>query len=221
MKNLNLEYLSNNYLTLEQVSLQSGVTSQEIEDKIQNQLLPEPSYQLNHTIEITSPLGDRHKLEGVTSYFPPSYVNLVKRSTDEPADKIKQKFIDEMKGHLLKHPSREVAYGGVLGDDHKLDEALEQEWEAYCKGIYGICTLNATAPEIIEKEIAVKKLIKFLNSHSDNDLKNRRSELTRIIEEYDRVSNLFAPYQRESSSRGKYVDRPLEAVGLESQIRKY
>ena len=220
MKDPNLEYLNNNFLTLEQVSQTTGVAILEIENRIRNGQLPEPSYRLNRKVEITSPLGDKHVIEETTLYFPPSYIGLVKQNAGETAE-IKRKFIDELRVHFGDHPSKDFAYDGAAVDGQKLDAALEHEWESYSKGIYGICTLNATPAEIIGKEIAVKRLIAFLNSHSDGDLKDNESEFAKIVEEYDKVSNLFAPYQRETSSRGKYVDKPLRLLKLEDKVRKY
>lgn len=64
-------------------------------------------------------------------------------------------------------------------------------------------------------------MINFLNSNSKDEWKDKESLLTQIITEYDAVSNLFAPYQRKLSSRGKYVDKPLQKLELKYKIKKY
>jgi hypothetical protein len=44
--------------------------------------------------------------------------------------------------------------------------ALEEEWNYFCKGVYGICTLNNNENDIIEKEIAIKRILNFIEKKS-------------------------------------------------------
>ena len=127
---------------------------------------------------------------------------------------------DGQPAHTTLEPRRPVRFHHQV-QMILLNAELENEWEHYCNGIYGICTLNASPREIIEKEIAVKKLIALLNAHRSEELPDQKENLSQIVGDYDRVSNLFAPYQRETSSRGKYVDRALEAAGCEDKIKHY
>lgn len=221
MQDANLKYLNDRFLTLDEVSRESGVSSEEIVEGIDKKLLPQPSYKLARVSEISSPLGDSYRVEETILYFPHSYVDLVRQSSKGHQETFKSDFIAEMKDHLLGHSGKDYAYDGAMKDPAKLNAELENEWEHYCNGIYGICTLNASPQEIIEKEIAVKKLIALLNAHRSEELPDQKENLSQIVGDYDRVSNLFAPYQRETSSRGKYVDRALEAAGCEDKIKHY
>jgi hypothetical protein len=103
-----------------------------------------------------------------------------------------------------------------------LNLAFEQEWQYYLQGIYGICTLNATGAEIAKKEIAVKRLIDFNKKHGDKKLSDSEKKILTILNnEFNEVSNLFAPYQRKNSSRGKYLDKTLELNSLSELIKNY
>jgi hypothetical protein len=226
MQEINLNYLSRNYLTIEQLAAQTKISVAEIKRLIEARMIPEPSFKVRQTIEISSPLEDAHKIEETTWYFPQSHVTLLQNCREKSAEEIKTSFIEKMRQHLFGHGDKKFAYGNVFdpGDrpnEEKLAAELEKEWNYYCQGIYGICTLTATPQEIIEKEIAVKKLLEFLDGHPADEMADHKSEAARIIEEYDKVSNLFAPYQRATSSRGKYVDRTLEHLKMEDKIKKY
>jgi len=222
MNEINLKYLNENFLSLDELAEESGIQKETIKSYIKEKLIPNASYELRQTSRISSPLGDNHIVEDTILYFPKSYVDLVKRIRNNDPEEMKQVFIEKMKRHLLDHQEKEFAYKNAVSIPDSLDEELEKEWNHYLNGIYGICTLNATPEEIIEKEVAVKKLISFLETcENRGEIKSKESELRQIISEYDQVSSLFAPYQRESSSRGKYVDKPLQKLGLEDKIRSY
>lgn len=226
MKEINLNYLEENFLTLEQIASRTDISAEVIKSFINKKITPEPSYIVRQIIEITSPLEDKHEIEEVVWYFPESYVELLKASQNKSAENLKQSFVAEMRRHLLGHSAKEFAYGNVFEsggkpNEEKLAGELENEWRYYNQGIYGICTLHAIPREIIEKEIAVKKLLNALDTFSAGELINRKSEISLIIDEFDKVSNLFAPYQRESNSRGKYVDKILKHLGMEEKVKTY
>jgi len=104
----------------------------------------------------------------------------------------------------------------------KLNLAFEQEWQHYLQGIYGICTLNGTGAEIAKKEIAVKRLIEFNKKHGEKKLSDKDKKILNVLNnEFNEVSNLFAPYQRKNSSRGKYLDKILELNSLSKFIKNY
>jgi hypothetical protein len=134
----------------------------------------------------------------------------------------KEKFIRD----LMEHPDRNFAYYHVsendIEDQQKINEIFEEEWDAYCKGIYGICTHHSTEEEIVKKEIIVKKLIQFNSLFSQKTLSNNeKEELMKLNEEFNEVASKFAPYQRETSSRGKYLDKILEKNNLNHLIKNY
>ena len=56
----------------------------------------------------------------------------------------------------------------------------------------------------------------------DKKLSDSEKEMLTILNnEFNEVSNLFAPYQRKNSSRGKYLDKILELNSLSELIKNY
>ncbi len=106
-------------------------------------------------------------------------------------------------------------------DNEKIENALEEEWNYFLKGVYGICTLNNNENAIIDKEIAIKRILNFIEKKSNSLTKDEKIELQELNEEFNKSTSLFAPYQRESSSRGKYLDKLLKEFSLDNLIEEY
>ncbi|MTI30928.1 DUF6058 family natural product biosynthesis protein [Xanthovirga aplysinae] len=224
----NLKYIKENYVEWNKLCELANITSEELGVLIKRELVPAPSYRIRCQYEISSSLGDKEIIDETKKYFPHSTIELVKTNRllyDQ--SKFKKEFKRSFFDSLKNNSDRAYAYGNIFDNNGEVDGAklaqyFEKEWEAYCSGIYGICTLNASPSEIVKKEIAVKKLIKFNFQSGDKKLSDEeREKLKDLNEEYNKVSNLFAPYQREASSRGKYLDEILKSNSMEEFMKKY
>lgn len=223
----NFNYIRENYITEEELCNETGITKDELTVLIQNNLVPEASYVVTRNIKITSPLNDAFQSEITEKYFSKNCISLIRKNKalKDPSqykEEFRQKFVQK----LMEHSDKNFAYGNMfvnnIPESEKLNEAFESEWEAYCDGIYGICTLNATEEEIVKKEIAVKKLIQFNTKYSEKTLSgDELNELMKLNEEFNEVARKFAPYQRGVSSRGKYLDKILENNNLNHLVKKY
>lgn len=227
VKQLNLKYIKDNYLTLDDLAREAGVDAETVQGLINEKFIPGASYTVKENTEISSPLGDAVVYTSTTEYFPKSTVKLISAQATKEKTTVKQSFKTVFRRLLESHPDKTYAYGNICGNDGMLleaefEKAFDEEWQAYVDGVYGICTNNATAAEIVNKEIAVKKLIEFNSKYENKTLTEQEKEkLKRLQEEFDSVANLFAPYQRETSSRGKYLDKILEANGMSDLVKQY
>ncbi|MDQ1095427.1 MULTISPECIES: DUF6058 family natural product biosynthesis protein [Chryseobacterium] len=223
----NFTYINDNYIVEEELCTVAGITKNELTDLIQNHLVPDASYVITKIVKITSPLNDEFLSESTEKYFNKSCISLIQKNKNiqDPSD-YKEEFKNKFIQNLVNHPDKTFAYGNIFKENipnaEKLDEAFEEEWEAYCNGIYGICTLNSSEEEIVKKEIAVKKLIHFNTEYSGKTLtKDELDELITLNEEFNEVAHKFAPYQRALSSRGKYLDKILDQNNLNHLVKKY
>lgn len=225
---MDIKYIEENYLEWNDLCTKANISSQNLEELIDRHLIPSPSYVVEVATTIKSSLEDSINTKISKKYFPKNTVELVEKNRNlKSSTDLKESLKKEFTDTLANDKDNKYAYGNILDaegviDQSKLDIEFEKEWEYYLKGVYGICTLNNTGSEIAKKEMAVKKLIDFISKHKDKVLsENERETLLSLNDQYNEISNLFAPYQRESSSRGKYLDEFLRINHLGELIKGY
>lgn len=225
----NLKYIEDNYIELENLATLTHFETAEIEKFIVEKLIPSYSYLIHSEIKISSSLNDSHSISTAKKYFSKNVVSLLNnlKTAQNNSEEIKQKFRENFIQRLLNHNTKEFAYQNLFDENNRVDEerldmAFEEEWQHYNNGIYGICTLNASENDIIDKEIIVKKLIKFNQEKENRKLTDsEKEELKNLNAEFNKSTNLFAPYQRATSSRGKYLDKILKENDLSDLVKKY
>ncbi|MHC0439852.1 DUF6058 family natural product biosynthesis protein [Flavobacterium sp. 3-210] len=225
--NKNLKYIEENYIEFEEIIKTLNISSEKLNNLIESQLVPQPSYVIKSEITISSPLNDSHKIIFEKKYFHPSVLEFIKMNADNSnPEKFKLEFKENLLSNLKNHAYKVFAYGNVFDanenlDDKKIENALEEEWNYFCKGVYGICTLNNNENDIINKEIAIKRILNFIEKKSTSLTNDEKIELQELNTEFNKSTSLFAPYQRELSSRGKYLDKLLKEFSLGQLIKKY
>ncbi len=223
----NLKYIEDNYIELEEVIKTANISLEKLNALIENKIIPKASYVVNSEVTISSSLNDNHKIIIGKKYFHPSVLKLIKENAENPnPEKFKSAFKENLLSNLKNHDYKTFAYGNVFDqngniDNEKIENALEEEWNYFCKGVYGICTLKNNENDIINKEIAIKRILSFIEKKSTSLTDDEKLELQELNTEFNKSTSLFAPYQRELSSRGKYLDKLLREFCLEDLIKNY
>ncbi len=225
---IDIKYIEEYFIESNELCEMSGISNQDLQTLIDNELVPNSSYEINATYTINSPLGDEKIISEVKKYYPKSVIALIQKNKNaNNSSKFKESLKIEFINTFVNSNHNSFGYDNITEEDgsvnmEKLNLAFEQEWLYFLQGIYGICTLNATGAEIAKKEIAVKRLIEFNKKHREKKLSDSDKEkLYALNNEFNEVSNLFAPYQRVNSSRGKYLDKILELNSLSELIKNY
>jgi hypothetical protein len=226
MKDINIKYIEDNYLEAEEIARILNLTSDKFNKLIEDKLIPEPSYVIQSNVTISSSLNDSYRIVASKRYFPKSILKLIETNILINPEKFKTSFKENLLSILKSHNHKTFAYGNVFDendkiDTKKIDKALEEEWDYFCKGIYGICTLESNENAIIEKEIAIKRILDFIEKETSLVNSDQVNYLKELNDEFNKVTSCFAPYQRELSSRGKYLDKLLREFSLEDLIKKY
>jgi hypothetical protein len=210
------DYISENFLTLEQLSEVSGVSVEMIIIMIEKGCLPSPSYKISGTCEVTSFFGVHSELIS-RWYFPRAYVEQVNAISSDPreletvAQELQEAFLSDYKQCLHDMQAKEGGLAHLFHLDRGLENEnasnfLNAEWQHYLDGTYGVCTKTASVQQIAIKEIMIAR-IKQLVEKAKRGLENdERLDLTEAVDALDRVSAEFAPHELERSSRYKYID---------------
>lgn len=216
-----IRYIEENYIEGDELCSKMQISSHELNQLINSKRIPKPSYEVTHKMKICSPLNDSVEKEIQTKYFPLKSLELLKQIKQKQEGITKLEFKKNLYQVLEAHPYKSYAYQNIVKANGNIDPVIfdkyaEEKWRYYISGVYGICTQNVSVEEIVRKGIVVRRLKEFQeNNHKDNEL------LKALDKEYNEVAMLFAPYQRQESSRGKYLDATLKKNKLEGLIKKY
>ncbi len=208
--NENIEYISKNFIELNELSSVAEISIQEINTLIANERIPNYSYQIESISTITSPLGDSIEIKETKKYFDKSVVDLLKNIAMQSKNEFKQQCKEEFFAQMNKN-------------EHSLDdlaEIFEQKWQFYIKGVYGICLLEPSFTNIAKKATLMPKMITFLEENEKVQVIDENQEQVRQFNHlYNEFGKLFAPYQRATSTRGKYLDTLLRKCNLDNLIK--
>ena len=165
MTEADLEYISSNYLTLEQLCDGRAESPHELRSLIAARRLPEPSYVL--------PDG--------TGMFPADYFRFV----DEAGG------VDGLREHFA------ARHRAVDGKD------VDQDWEMYLDGTWGICLRDVTPETIVRKNTLVSSLCELLVLARTRE-PEWQTALREQVDELDELEREFAP----DYDRSDAMDRP-------------
>lgn len=126
-------------------------------------------------------------LEDETGMFPADYFGLV----DEAGG------VDSLPEHFAARHRQATRAERVPVDD------LEQDWEAYLDGTYGVCLRALTPENIVRKSALVASLSQLLMLPRPRSVEWRRS-LREQVDELDALERDFAP----DYDRGEAQERP-------------
>ncbi|KAF2507737.1 hypothetical protein EYY60_17445 [Flavobacterium zhairuonense] len=222
----NLNYIEDHYIEWEEIIKATNISSEKLKQLIDDKLIPNASYNIDSEITITSPLNDSFKIIVSKQYFAKNIIDLIHNNQTETYEKLRGEFKEKLLFNLKNHDYKEFAYGNILNENDeidlkKADKIFDEEWDYFCKGVYGICTLNNNENAVIEKEIVIKRILNFIEQKSSILRNEEKILLKELNDELNKSTSNFAPYQRELSSRGKYLDKLLREFSLDDLIKKY
>ncbi len=212
-----LEYIKSNFIEENELCKEADISVEKLNNLVEKQLIPNSSYEIKTDIKITSPLQDEKVITQTKRYFHKSCINLIKQNINLKSKNFKEQFKKEYIKTLKQQDTQNLIYKS----ENELESVFKSTWKYFIDGVYGICTLNMTPTEIAKKGIAVQKLINFIKSKHELSPKDKQEKMIELNNSYNEVSSIFAPYQRKTSSRGKYIDDQLKKCNLEHLIKQY
>jgi hypothetical protein len=216
-------YLNQNYQTLEQLAKACDITSEELDNLVNQQLVPEPSYTVLSNNKCISQAFGELTTNGLTEgkYFHPSNrtwvilaINTKKRMGYAQAyidlkAQFKQNFATELSvlnSQIFHLPDSFTDNGDIIEDG--LNARTEAAWGYFLKGVFSLCVADpSTEKSIATKEILQEALITLTNNRQDTDLgENEKEHLLSLIEQYAAAAMPFSPLEYPNSSRKRLVE---------------
>lgn len=198
-----ITYLHGYFYTKQQLLEMTQTSEDELEQYQAAGMMPQPSYRITLDITCDSFFG-KHQENNEQTYYAKGYATwlhgLRSLSNEKEAFQVfsnhYRDVLDGLKGmgHDTSHPKLSSS----------LSEHLAEEWKHFIDGTYGLCTKSGLAEDIATKELAITEITSFLEkTHLTGP---EKQQLKRAVDLLDHASALFAPHERDQSSRKRLVD---------------
>lgn len=199
-----ITYLSRHFLTKNELLSLSKVSEQELVDYQNQTLMPQPSYRLSLSLESDSYFGQYSGAQEIHYYAKgyPSWLSVV--ALLQSKDSIFSLFKDRYIRSIQKLKAKGIGTN-ELNNKTDLDNHINNEWEHFLSGTYGLCTKTGLSEDIAAKELAIRQ-IETLCQLAYLD-KEQTAKLTVAVNLLDEVSALFAPHERSRSSRERLINQ--------------
>lgn len=199
-----LTYLQTHFISKETLLRESQLSHLELAMLIEKRLMPKAAYKLALKLECDSFFGV-HSDESCLEFYPQGtlvWLGAVLQVTDEA-----QAFALFSKRY--KNQLHRLKAQGFNPRDAKLDQDidahLESEWQHFLGGIYGLCTKTGLPEDIANKEAAIVIINEYL-ARDEHLSPDELTNLHQVVDLLDEASALFAPHERERSSRKRLID---------------
>ncbi|QSX38342.1 DUF6058 family natural product biosynthesis protein [Shewanella sedimentimangrovi] len=198
-----LDYLNNQFLTLQQLLETTQVSEAELRRFQDGLLMPKASYRLELNLNCDSFFGQHQQSESLEYYAKgyASWLGMLKANDDSPA--VYQAFSSRYTAKLAQLKTE-----GFASDDPRVNEELpahiDKEWQSFLTGTYGLCTRSGLPEDIATKELAVIRINELFSRDALTD--TELAQLARAVDLLDRASSAFAPHERQRSSREQLIN---------------
>ena len=215
-----LNYLNNNYLTIEQLANQADLHLEQLKALIANSCIPKHSHTITHQIVFhTDIFGDSIITNQQIFYYHPSLVRwavkagqyLKTANFNDVADNMKNDFIQELRQTLIETAEAKQVFKYCFNDGGALlkegvEKVMMEHWPHIMDGTYGVCLKEISAKSVIIKSITVSILEKWVNN-TDLEKEYTYNETNDAAELYDKVAACFGPHEISQSTRGRLFNK--------------
>ena len=224
-------YLDEMYVSIDDLSEKSGLSTETLEELIKVGCIPGPSYELRQREEIYAFINDDVNTLSVRTterYFARDSVawlqaikpRLENMSPSDLSPMLMAELREVFKEGLFMHGAPEIEYENIISRSGDIDEAgFERHFEDYIwphwlNGTWGICVYGADSMQnVARKTIAVERMRALTDNGSKTDYSAEEAKLVKsAIEEYNAIVPPFSPHDRHESSRATLVDWALRSL---------
>jgi hypothetical protein len=196
-----LSYLNQHFYTKTQLLEKSQISAVDFNQYQQKAMMPSASYLLS--IKCDSFFGEHNEAQA-SEFFPKAYVSWLTDLTAMPdAQTAFEVFSSGYKSQLQK-----LNDFGLYSVDDKfnknLNNHIKQEWQHFLKGTYGVCTQSGLVEDIATKELSTSNINELISNKELSGQKRKQLQIS--IDLLDSATSLFAPHERQNSSRVKLIE---------------
>mgnify|MGYP005822246573 CR=1 FL=1 len=197
-----INYLNENYYTKQQLLDLAKISEAELSRLQDKRVMPTCSYRLLLNYSSDSFFGE-FKNQNEIEYYAKGYLSWIGMLQ---VTTVVQDVFSIFAHRYTESISKLKTFGYTSSDpkvNSKLDLHIEEEWQHFLNGIYGLCTKSGLPEDIAAKELAILQINEILAL--DNEEKDL-IKLTKAVNLLDSASSMFAPHERLKSSRHRLID---------------
>lgn len=217
-----IRYLDNNFLTIHQLAVKTGIDMEQLEKLINYSCIPSHSHKITRQCVFhTDVFGDAIIEEMNILYYHPSLVKWAQKANNylqsvdisSVAERMKTDFINELRDSLTEIDSAAEIFNdcfvnGKLTDDG-VRKIMDAHWPYIMNGTYGVCLKEISAKNVVIKNIAVSILENWIKG--SEDCRNMLYQKARQAAAwFDTVAAEFGPHDLEKSTRGRLYNKFIE-----------
>lgn len=217
-----MQYLTDNFLTLDELALAANLPITELKQMIEYKLIPNYTYKINCSVTCDSYLLGAMSADDkdITFYHKTNLIWIERAKAillnhDHQVasiiihDQLKQKF-KELFANYGKHI---ISFAEVYDEQKNLIENIFEKkfadlYEHWCGGTYGLCTKNPSDELFIFLKEAYQILLNKLTDSGSkiNYSKEEKEQIHQAVIQYDLYVSSFSPIDYAISSRKKFID---------------
>ncbi len=201
-----LNYLNEYFFTKQQLLDVSKITPAQLESWQAAAVMPLASYRVKLAASCDSFFGPHSETEEVEFYAKgyASWMGIL--ATLDSAESAKSIFTKRYKDQIV-FLNKEGFASTNSKINSEIDAHILQEWQSFLKGTYGLCTKSGLPEDIASKEFAIIVINEMTDTQTKKNLtSDELTQLTRAVNLLDEASTLFAPHERDRSSRHRLVN---------------
>ncbi|PHM39971.1 hypothetical protein Xmau_02155 [Xenorhabdus mauleonii] len=196
-------YLSDNFI-LEQDFLSGNACSlDELVIWQKNKIFPLPSYITENIYSVISFFGE-HNINKSNKWYAKGlcdWVNLV-REYSYDHNKLKNLFF-----YRYENKIKELQQLGIYDNETDYSQVMEEAWNHFLDGTYGVCTKDNSPEQIAVKGVAIRVIDRITEKQLRKSIpESDMNTLITSVNLLDEVSSMFAPHERERSSRKRCIE---------------
>ena len=221
-------YLKDGYVSLDEISSRTKLSTVILESLIEARCMPGPSYEIRERKEIYAFVNDEVdtlSLETTAQYFARDVIGWVaaleprlrRLSPADLAPILKSEMREEFETGLSEHGASEIEYGGFVAstgyiDGTGFDRYFEEYiWPHWYNGTWGICVRGSDSMKNIARKTVAVNLLKKLTDDGTKTVysTDETGPVRAAIAEYEAIVPPFSPHDRHESSRARLVEPTL------------
>lgn len=194
------DYLQSRFLSEEQLLTAAECTLLQLQQWQAARMAPQPSYYVSFSLNCRSVLAE-HQQHRQVRYYATATADWLRLLT-------KHNNAEAAFGHFKAQYKKRLQALNVLGVstsdrrfNHGLDAHIQQEWQHFLQGTYGLCTQTGRIAEIVDKELAIA-VIDELSANVNLPDSDRLKQAKVLL---DKACASFPEHEYPGSSRQKYL----------------